>query len=428
MTGIDSSVALPSKAKPWSPSLRVLFAAFAIYLTFPIIETPVFGLSLSAPVFALIALEVWSSRQPLPSLHWLLLAGLFLGGCFVSITGNVLVGALAAVELDEALMLVRFAYWTLVFVTTASVVSRSTWAPSIPGWLAAGITGLAALRLAEVYMTGVWGGRSSGSLSQNDYGFAFSTFTPFLMWIALGSSPRRIWAVPALALTLAAAAANGSRSSWLAIALAAVVLTAFALAAGRLRAPAVIGVALVSAIVCGALILSPAAATHGVGQRWSTFANLDADKPFQSRLRLARKGWELFRSSPLIGVGLGRFTKEDVSFRGDRGVAWASEASLNQRTPHNAYIKVLAETGLAGATPLAALLLALGLLGPPAALRLAGEGQDWAIPAYAAVLALSLHLVALSGLTGTAPWFAYGLVAAAIDRDRRSRFAHPARY
>ncbi len=428
MTATETTIPHRPIAAAWSPTLRILFAAFAIYLTLPIIETPVFGLSLSAPIFALIAVEVWGSRQALPDGRWLLLAGLFWAGCLVSITGNVLVGALVAVELDEALLLVRFAYWALVFVTTAAIVSRSTWAPSIPGWLAAGITGLAVLRLAEVYATGVWGGRSSGSLSQNDYGFAFSTFTPFLMWTALGSSRRRIWAIPALAVTLAAVAANGSRSSWLAIALAAAVLTVLALAAGRLRAPAVVGVALVAAMAAGALLLSPAEATRGVEQRWSTFASLDADKPFQSRLRLALKGWELFRSSPLLGVGLGRFTKEDVSLRGDRGVAWASEESLNRRTPHNAYIKVLAETGLAGTVPLAALLLTLGLLGAPAALRLARQGQDWAIPAYAAMLALSLHLAALSGLTGTAPWFVYGLVAAAIDRDRRARFAHLARH
>jgi hypothetical protein len=33
---------------------------------------------------------------------------------------------------------------------------------------------------------------------------------------------------------------------------------------------------------------------------------------------------------------------------------------------------------------------------------------------------MSLHLWTISGLTGTAPWFVYGLAAAVIERGRRA--------
>jgi len=61
----------------------------------------------------------------------------------------------------------------------------------------------------------------------------------------------------------------------------------------------------------------------------------------------------------------------------------------------------------------------LALAGLPAAVNQARAGESWALPAYASFIALSLHLWTLSGLTGTLPWFVYGLIAALIDRRRR---------
>jgi hypothetical protein len=70
--------------------------------------------------------------------------------------------------------------------------------------------------------------------------------------------------------------------------------------------------------------------------------------------------------------------------------------------------------------PLAALWLALGVGGFGAALKLTLAGEGWAAPVYASLLGMSLHLWTISGLTGTAPWFVYGLAAAVIERGRRA--------
>jgi hypothetical protein len=40
---------------------------------------------------------------------------------------------------------------------------------------------------------------------------------------------------------------------------------------------------------------------------------------------------------------------------------------------------------------------------------------------FAGFVTMSIHLWTLSGLTGTAPWFLYGMLAGVIELSRRAR-------
>jgi hypothetical protein len=84
---------------------------------------------------------------------------------------------------------------------------------------------------------------------------------------------------------------------------------------------------------------------------------------------------------------------------------------------------MLAETGLLGSIPFGLLLLTLTVRGYRACKNLARQGQAWVLGIYAGFVGMSVHLWSLSGLTGTAPWFVYGLLAAVIVMDKQSAHA-----
>ncbi len=400
---------------------RPLMLLLAVYVVLPLGNLPGLHVSLSAPLFALLIVEAAASTQWRLRGRWAYWAAAIWAGCLLSLGANVLSGRLAAIESDEALLLARFAYWMLVFVVTAAILARAEWAPQVAVALGVGAAALAGLRLAEGALTGVWGGGNPRWLSQNDYGFGFSAFLPFLFWLAVSRRGPARWAAGlAAGAAWIAVAGNGSRSSWIAALLAALVLGTLLLMAGRFRVG--LAAAFVACISTAALAVAvvPAAADSPL-RRWRTLTALEHDKPFQTRLLLIEKGRRLFLESPLFGVGLGRFSKETVPVDGLSEAPWLTGDELNRRTPHNAYIKALAETGLAGAAPLAGLFLLLAVRAVPAAVRLTRRGESWAAAAVAAAAGMSVHLWTMSGLTGTGPWFLLGLAAAVIERDRERR-------
>ncbi len=396
--------------------------AIAVYQTMPAFELPLLGLSLSAPLFAWLFLE-WSLTpgSDMRLTRWLALPLLYWSGCAASLGFGVWSGR-DGVTGDELLLLVRTGYWCLVLVVVAALASRLERPDELVAWMAAGIAATAGLRLVEAATLGRHGAVPARWLTPNDYGMSFSTFSPFLLAAALRSGGPGVWAArAALPLLLAAVVVNGSRSSWAGVALGGVALFLLMASARRLRPKRVAWATAAAGAACAVLLLSPTWA-QSASDRWQTLSRLDRDKPFQTRRLLLDKGVSLFAEQPLFGAGLGRFSKASVELPAHRA-PWATEDELNQRSPHNAYIKVLAETGLAGTAPLTALLVALFASGSPAALALARQGQTWAIAAVASMTGLCLHLWTLSGLTNTAPWLIFGLVAAAAERVRRQAWS-----
>jgi len=404
-------------------TVRIPLLLLAFYVTVPIGDWPGLGLSLSAPLGVLILAETLLSREWVPPRPWTSLALLLWTGLAASLVVNLLAGAFPRIATDELLLLLRFAYWLGIFVVIANRLARAEWAGQIAAALGLGAGALAVLRLVEATRGGVWGEGNPQWLSQNDYGFGFSTFTPFLLWTAFaGPRPLR-WIAAVLApLAVLAIVGNGSRSSWAAVTVGSIVLLAIGVFGRGVRIWTAAATAAVGLVFLGALVGQATASSSdllaGPKARWNSLSRLDRDKPFQTRLLLIDKGVQLFRRSPLLGVGLGRFTKESAEPRGLPAAEWLDRDQLNWRTPHNAYIKILAETGLAGTLPLALLLGLQAWRGPGAAVRLTRRGDSWAAAAVAAGAGMGLHLWTMSGLTGTGPWLVLGLIAAAIERDR----------
>ena len=394
----------------------LLFAATAM-LALMVSSAPGLGVSFAAPCFGLLAVERLLARERRPLGPTGAFAGMFVAACALSLAAPLWSGRAASVAGADVLLLARTAYWAAVLALTADALARAEWTPRLALWAAGLAVALAALRLTDGWMQGGLQ-RPPRWLSQNDYGLRFSLFTPFLVGAALVWRRARSAAwLAALAVVLTVALLNGSRSAWAAALLGGAAVAAIHWFAGRLRlAPTI---ALTAALAAGAALpwtLSDPV-RRGFEARLSTLSRLETDKSVRTRRLLVEKGLLLFERQPLLGHGLGSFSKSEVRLA-TLDAAWLTDDDLNARSAHNSYIKVLAETGLAGSLPLLGLLGWLAARGLPAAVRLTRQGQAWAAAAYGSFVAVSAHLWTLSGLTGTEPWFIYGWVAAAILRDR----------
>ncbi len=401
---------------------RLLLGLFAVGLVIPMADVPGWGISLSTPIFCLLALDLSLGREPLdwrPYRKWILLASLFWMGQFVSLAGNIFSGQLAQLAVDDWLHLLRLSYWMAVFLVTAALVSRWSLGPCVCSVLAVSLIGLASLRLVEAVSLGTWGTARALLYTPNGYGFLFSTFTPFLVWLVLSEMGwRRLFYGLGLLVTVFAIAGNGSRSSWAAVALGAF-LASLLFALRQSRSFARLGSLGAAAVVPAflAVLLVPSDLLRPVVDRFWSLDRLNEDKSYAARLVLLKKARDLFSQNPVLGIGAGRFRRADAPLEIPALLHAQREQELNRRSPHNSYAGLLAESGLLGAAPLAALLFVLARRGWLAAWRGSHQSRAWIIPVYAAFAGMSLHLTALSGLTGAAPWFVYGLVAAAIQKS-----------
>lgn len=410
-------------ATPLQPPLkklvRVLFYLFALYMVLPIIDVPLLGLSLSAPIFFVIALEVlfrprraWLWRYQ----RWILLAGALWLAIFLSALFNGLLSGGVDLDSDGLNIVIHYAYWLLVFAVTAYLVSEGGLGPTVVRLLGWGALGLALLRWGEVLLygnLGAWTG--THLLTQNTYGFIFSTFAPFSFNLLVGARGRARWAAGLANIVLwGAAAINGSRTSWIAIAVA-VALQLALLLFTRPRSARLPLAALLLTAVLGALVLAtPNPVSVAVETRFSTFNNLEEDKSYAIRLLMNQKALRLFEESPIIGVGPTRFRKESTPLDLPPVLQYARQDHFDRKSAHNSYLGFLAECGLIGAIPYGILLVTLTLKGGTAALYLARREQFWAAGVYAGFVGMSIHMWAVNSLTNSANWMVYGLAAALI--------------
>jgi O-antigen ligase len=396
-----------------------LLGLFTVGLVIPSLDIPGWGISASTPIFCFVALDLALGQAPLdwrPYRKWILLAALFWAGQFLSIAGNVLAGSLPDLSRQDILHLIRLAYWMTVFAGTIALVSRWSLGPWLCGCLASSLIGLCSLRLMEALSLDTWGPAKALLYTPNGYGFLFSAFTPFLLWLVLTERGwRRLLYGAGLIITVFAIAGNGSRSSWVAVTLGAL-LVGFLFALTQSGSIARISSVAAAGVVAAFLVVPtvPEDLLQPLRDRFSSLERLDLDKSRATRVVLLKKAADLFSQNPVLGVGAGRFRSAGVPLEIPPVLHFQNEQDLNRRSAHNAYAGLLAESGVLGAAPLAALLLVLICQGWLAVWRGARNGMAWSIPVYAAFLGMSVHLGALAGLTGAVPWFVYGLVAATI--------------
>lgn len=422
-----TSFALSSKAQRFGRITQFLFLIFSVYLVLPVVDVPLLGLSLSAPIFFLIAVEVlFRSNYAAENKYqpWKIFPFFIFLSVFISAVGNGLLSGGVNFDLRSFQYIIRYAYWLLVFFVTAVFVSRPTIGSKVVAALGWGVLVLALARWLEVFLyqnIGAWTG--TYFLTQNSYGLLFSTFTPFLLAAAFNTKGRwRRMAMVANLVVWGAVAVNGSRGSWVSVfAGICVFLFVMVLARPRQAAGKLLLMALILSVFFGALLSSERIAGT-VTNRFSTFDNLEEDKSFMVRVLMNQKALRLFQEAPIIGVGPGRFTKSSTELDIPEILAYKSQAQFDSKSAHNSYLSFLAENGLFGAIPFGLLLLNLGFGGLRSAIILYKRGAIWGAGIFASFVGMSIHMWTISSLSNTAAWFIYGMAAALIVTARSSFF------
>ncbi len=191
--------------------------------------------------------------------------------------------------------------------------------------------------------------------------------TPLLAGAVAGGRARRVVSAAAGAALLVVLADSGSRAGLVGTITAALVFVLWGLtrlAAGegggtRRRVAATIG----TLAILGAFALAAAVSWPGPGGRSALYARVEAilrsePAPFEQtrgRVLLYEAGWTIFREHPVAGLGLGSFR---MAFP-DVAAENLGHPVKTSDHPPSLYLGTLAESGLAGGTLLALLLLGL---------------------------------------------------------------------
>jgi O-antigen ligase len=407
-----------------------LFLLAAAYVAIPYGDLPGLGVSLSAPLLFLVALEVFLR----PAEHWLRqysrwvlwALAIWLGVFFSAALSGLRRGG-TDVGLQDAKEVFYYAYWLLlVFPVTVYLVSRLDLGQRVVRAMAVAVVLTGCLRWFEALAWGKIGAWTRPRFfTQNMYGILFSTFTPMLLALLVDPRTRRRTSVGlGILLIWTAAAINGSRGSWVALAGGVLLFTVLYLWVNPTRLRGLFWIVLLCLAFIVVMEVAPERVVGAVSERYATFQRLQEDATFTTRQAMVRKGLILFRQSPIIGVGVGRWTREYAVM--DLPPQYGGNLDrFNRITSHNSYVSFLAETGLLGAVPFGTLLLYLAVRGLQAAILLARRGEYWALGLYVAFVTMGVHLWVLAGLTGTSTWMVYGLVAGMIQTACFSSQTHP---
>lgn len=400
---------------------KLLFLIFVTYLVLPIFDIPLLGLSISAPILFLVFLNIVSTHsQKTTKLHlrWVIIGYILWLGLLSSLVGNNIFRNID-VSTSDIVTLIRFAYWIIAFLTTSIVISTISDIDNLYILLGFSILLLGGYRLYEAIFFGRWGAWTNTELmSQNSYGFQFSSYFPFALILPLTlKGYKRAISSMALILLILAIAINGSRSSWITTIISSTLLVIIYLYTNRKLKKLIVSRTII--ILLGFVLLFTNLPTNflsPVVARFETFNTLDSDRSFIIRELMIQKGLRLFEDNPIFGAGIGRFTVSSVPLDIPTLLRYADQSHFDVKSSHNSYIAFLGETGLVGTIPFLFLHLSLILGGLSASIRLAKHGHVWPIAVFCSYIGMSIHLWSLSGLTSTSPWFIYGMVAGIIVR------------
>jgi O-antigen ligase len=409
-------------------AVAILFFIFSLYLVLPFYDVPLMGLSLSAPLFFFIA-AVAVFKPPRHWFRayqgWIIWVVLFWLGIFISAASNGILSGGVNFDSLSISLIIHYAYWMLVFVITAYFASQGNVLKIVCHVLGWGVLILALIRWGEVLVYsnyGAWSGTQL--LTQNTYGFLFSTFSPFLL---LKLFENRGWkkflAIGANLILWGAAAINGSRGSWISIALGLAVCLVIFLFARPRHSLTLAAIILAVGILASSFSVVFPQMTASVVDRYNTMDNLEQEKSYMIRQLMIQKGWRLFQQSPVIGVGVGRFTKASVPLDIPRVLSYGDQQHFDNKSAHNSYLNLLAETGLMGGFPFAVLLFVLGWRGSKAAILATRKNLLWILAVFLGFVQMSIHMWVISSLTNTGNWFIYGLVAATIMLSKNEKKA-----
>ena len=409
-------------------SIIALWFIFTLYLVLPLVEVPLLGLSISAPVFFFITLYcILKPPQPWPTAirKWILLAVLIWSGIVLSTLINGILRSASGMDTESWTLLIQNAYWLLTFVITSYFASRTNIFERTAKLLGWAVFALALVRLFEAFAWGAINTYESVTrlLTPNSYGFLFSAFFPFLLVPVFAiNGGNKILSILRVLIVAFAVIVNGSRSSWISVA-ASIIFFTLVLTFLRSKKSGMVFFLLILILLFASLgwNLLPEPVQSAISLRASTFLNLEQDKSYVFRELMVQKGLKLFEESPIIGVGASRFRKESVELELTGVFRFYSQSSFDQKSAHNSYVGFLAESGLIGSLPLLVLILMLAFQGFKAAVSYARREDLWGLSVMASFVGMSIHMWTISALAGTVTWFAYGLVAALITVENRHR-------
>lgn len=400
----------------------VLFAVACVYLVFPIIDIPLMGVSLSAPIFYLIILEITLRPTGLgfwPVRRWKLVLIAFVVGLLASYVVSTLVVSKAPISWRDGLLLIRYVYWVVVFVVSTIVVAHLSSPVDVVKLLGWSVIGLG---MAWLWDWANLPGAKGALLTPNSYGFVFSTFWPFALSLPI-LTKRKVLAALGLAILGAAVVLNGSRGSWVATSAATFLFFILLTRYRAISVRAALFPLAASAILLVGIRVAPEALTSHASDKVSLSSDLGVDKSWEIRKLMVRKGWQLFQESPVFGVGAGRFTKTMAELELPRILRYGSQERFNRKSAHNSYVALLAETGIVGTLPFAVLLGGLAWKGHRSTRWLLRRREVWPAAVYCSFAGMSIHMWVIAALTGTHVWLVYGLVAGMIAWQVRMRWS-----
>lgn len=400
-----------------------LFFFFAVYMVLPLIEVPLLGISLSAPIFLLIAIPCLL-KPPNPWFFiyrkWITLALLIWFGITMSTGINGMLSFGTKTETADILAILQYLYWLIVFVVTAYIAGQGEILKKLSGILGWSILGLAVVRWAEALIWNRMGSYQPSLMTQNAYGFLFSTFSPFLLIKLIQENRGKwIWPIAGNLVLWGAVAVNSSRGSWISIGLGLFFCLMFLFFVRKGKSIKLLF--LIVFLISVGLVFwnaSPRVASV-IEARFNSFQTIEEDKATLVRELMIKKAIGLFKESPIIGVGIGRFTKTTSEMVIPRGLAYSNQEYFDQKSAHNSYLAFLAETGLLGSIPLLFLILNLGFGGLKSTIFFLQKRDLWALAVFLSFVQMSIHMFALSTYSNTSPWFIYGLIAAMIQIRKR---------
>lgn len=402
-------------AAKYPPYLYTLFYAFSLYLVLPLIDVPLLGLSISAPLFFIIAATVFFRpvKQWFNDYRGLIILSLiiWLAVAFSTIINEMLPGA--SFNRSGMISIVQYAYWLLTFVVCAYLFNDQLVQKKVVNFFAYGILILSILRWVEAVVfdrIGAWS--NTQFMSQNGYGFQFSIFFPFLIYKVFDpKTNRKGWWVVGVVVALGAIAINGSRGSWVSVALGMLLLlVAFFIMQPKTAVKGFLVLFIVTTIGALVLVVSPRL-NSAVISRFETLQSLDEDKSYVVRKVLVQKGLKLFAESPVIGVGSLRFTQEKTSLELPDILSEASLEYIERKESHNSYIQFLAEFGLLGSIPFVLLIFSLLINSLIKVQKTMKSGSYLPIVITISFIQMLTHMWVINALTSTLFWAILGLNA-----------------
>jgi len=392
-----------------------LFVGALCCVVLPFFDIPLLGLSLSAPVLFMVIGEVYfrgGHIRPLANRFWGRISLWLSGGVIASFVMSLVLNEEVRLSGSDILLAVRFIFWFLVFLVTATVfsnLSRPSRLISILGW---SVVGLGIVRLVGFGVLGLEA--PPPFFPKNVYGFIFSSFLPFAVVLVFHKGFRGTLGRIAVGVLIVAVLLNRSRGNWIGVFFELVLIGWFlVISRGGRTQGAKVALAILF-VGPGLFLLIPDAVWTPVTERFESFETASDEKSVLVRKVMVQKSKQLFLENPIFGVGPGRFTRSMVDLKLPKRLGYYTQPGINRRSAHNSWMQWLAETGLVGSIPLFILVGILLGRGYKSVRFLVAKGHSWAVAPWAGMVGMGVHMWVVSGLIGTHAWVVFGLVAGSI--------------